>query len=405
MSITCEKGLWSGKPVWFSYPAPRIPLSALTCDIKADVVVVGAGVTGACVAQELAAQGMRVIILDSQKPTLGSTSATTALLQYDVDMPLTKLSKKIGQDDAIRAWRRSRLGLENIAARTRALGVKCDMGRRDVLYLDGNELDAQGLRKEGEARNAAGLYTEYLDAGALKDGYGIKRKAALRVRDALTINPQRYVSGYLKDALANKAQIFSPVQVTGIQTHRHKVVLQTDQDYEVTARHVVFCTGYELFKGLGFKKKKITSSWAFATKPQPGKLWPTQAHVWEAAKPYLYLRTTVDGRVICGGEDEDFSDEAARDALIPAKTKALQKKLKKLFPRLDTEAEFSWAGSFGETDNSLPMIGAVPRLENVYAVLAWGGNGITFSRIGAEVISSLLQDREDPEADLFRIIS
>jgi glycine/D-amino acid oxidase-like deaminating enzyme len=41
--------------------------------------------------------------------------------------------------------------------------------------------------------------------------------------------------------------------------------------------------------------------------------------IWEASDPYLYLRTTPDGRIICGGEDEDFSDEAARDRLLGRK--------------------------------------------------------------------------------------
>ena len=46
--------------------------------------------------------------------------------------------------------------------------------------------------------------------------------------------------------------------------------------------------------------------------------------IWEASDPYLYLRTTPDGRILCGGEDEEFSDEAARDALLPRKTATLQ---------------------------------------------------------------------------------
>jgi hypothetical protein len=38
--------------------------------------------------------------------------------------------------------------------------------------------------------------------------------------------------------------------------------------------------------------------------------------IWEASDPYLYLRTTPDGRVIRGGEDEEFSDDRQRDVLL-----------------------------------------------------------------------------------------
>ncbi len=41
------------------------------------------------------------------------------------------------------------------------------------------------------------------------------------------------------------------------------------------------------------------------------KIWPGAAFVWEASDPYLYMRATADGRVICGGEDEEFTDESA----------------------------------------------------------------------------------------------
>ena len=55
-------------------------------------------------------------------------------------------------------------------------------------------------------------------------------------------------------------------------------------------------------------------------------------HDLEVSDPYLYVRTTSDGRVICGGEDEEFADKTARDALLPQKTMTLQRKLGRLLP-------------------------------------------------------------------------
>ncbi len=113
------------------------------------------------------------------------------------------------------------------------------------------------------------------------------------------------------------------------------------------------------------------------------------------------MRATRDGRVICGGEDEDFSDEEERDALIGAKSARLSKKLKKLFPHLDAEAEFAWTGSFGATGTGLPYIGAIPHHPRVHAVMGYGGNGITYSQIASEVIASALAGRDDSDADLY----
>jgi glycine/D-amino acid oxidase-like deaminating enzyme len=123
--------------------------------------------------------------------------------------------------------------------------------------------------------------------------------------------------------------------------------------------------------------------------------------IWEAADPYLYVRTTSDGRVICGGEDEDFSDETARDALLQPKTKTLQRKLGRLMPKLDTTVEFAWTGSFGRSTTGLPTIGLIPDLPNCWVALGYGGNGITYSQIAADIIAGALSGRPDMDANLF----
>jgi glycine/D-amino acid oxidase-like deaminating enzyme len=50
----------------------------------------------------------------------------------------------------------------------------------------------------------------------------------------------------------------------------------------------------------------------------------------------------------------------------------------------------------------LPSIGLIPGMRNCWAVLGYGGNGITYSRIAAEVIRTSLLGHVDPDADLYR---
>jgi len=163
----------------------------------------------------------------------------------------------------------------------------------------------------------------------------------------------------------------------------------------------VFATGYELPKCVPSKGHQIVSTWAIATVPQPRRLWPEQCMIWEAADPYLYLRTTTDGRIICGGEDEEFSDEAARDALLPRKTATLKRKLGGLIRGADTTVEFAWTGSFGSSATGLPRIGRIPRMPCCWAALGYGGNGTTYSRVAADVISTALTGKTDADADLY----
>ncbi|RVC16783.1 FAD-binding oxidoreductase, partial [Mesorhizobium sp. M7A.F.Ca.AU.002.02.1.1] len=169
----------------------------------------------------------------------------------------------------------------------------------------------------------------------------------------------------------------------------------------ITARHVVLATGYELVEIVPAAAHRIISTWAIATCPQPRKLWPDAAFIWEASAPYLYMRTTIDGRVICGGEDEDFVDEARRDELIADKSTRIAEELGLVFPHLDTRPDFAWTGSFGTTTTGLPYIGAIPRHPRIYAVMGYGGNGITFSQIASEIVPASINGLEDTDARLF----
>ena len=296
----------------------------------------------------------------------------------------------------VRIWRFMRL-----LRGTRELGIRCDLQRADNLYLAGNVLDADELMEEAEMRRRAGLETRFLTRRELKARFGIARSAALLAYGDLALDPRRLTAGYLNVAMARGARLSALVDVTEVETAEGKVTAATAAGPGIQCKALVFATGYEMPHTVPQRRHRVISTYAIATKRQPRNLWPEECFIWEAADPYLYLRSTTDGRVICGGEDEEFSDEKTRDALIPRKAAAIGRKLKRLLPQLDTMPEFAWAGAFGSTATGLPSIGAVPRMPNCYAVLGFGGNGITYSRIAADVVAGIISGRPDPDADLF----
>ena len=163
---TVSRNLRTGLSIWEGRRAPAVRHAPLARDAKADVLVIGAGITGAMIADALAEAGLSVIAVDRRGPAKGSTAASTALVQYEIDTPLTKLTRKIGRDDAMRAWRRSRLAVDALAARLGELAVPFE--RRDALYLAGDVLDPDGLAREHDARRAAGLASRYLDRATLR---------------------------------------------------------------------------------------------------------------------------------------------------------------------------------------------------------------------------------------------
>ena len=148
----------------------------------------------------------------------------------------------------------------------------------------------------------------------------------------------------------------------------------------------------------------MSSTYAIATPPQPVACWRDGVLIWEAREDYLYARTTLDGRLIIGGEDDHVIDPAARDALIPAKAAALLEKLHTLCPAATAvSADFAWAGTFGHTRDGLPLIGPVPGHPRLLAAYGYGGNGITSSFLASRVIERTIAGKREAWFDDYAI--
>ena len=365
-------------------------------------MVIGAGISGSLVAQRLCELGVTPLILERRRGAmLGSTAASTALLQFELDTPLVHLARKIGKRAAGRAWRCSHSAVNELRTHAHRLGIQARMQSRPSLYLAGNLLNASGLRRETLARQKLGLPSEFLDRRALQRHFDIDRPAAILSHGNAEADPVALAAGFLRHAIRAGARLHGPHEVTDVHANGRHTTIATAEGIEIRARHVVLCTGYELPKIVPATQHEVFSTWAIATAPQPDKLWPQRALIWEASEPYLYVRATADGRVICGGEDEEFADHAHRDALLPRKSARLQTKLGKLFPHLDTRVAFAWTGSFGASTSGTPSFGRIPGYPSCFAVLGYGGNGITFSMLAASMIARAVRGRPDVDAGLF----
>lgn len=400
---TQSRDLRSGRPVWLGPPGHGVRGAAAPDRLAVDVAIIGGGVSGALIADAMLQAGRSVAAFDRRGFVQGSTPASTALLQFEIDQPLTLLGKRIGQAKAARAWWRSAQAVAALEGRIADLGIACDVTPREAVYLPGDVLDVAGLRREAEARARIGLRSAFIGRDELRRRTGIGRMGAIWSRGNAEVDPVKLARGLWRSARARGAALHAPVEIADIEPGRRGVTLTTAEGGTIRAKTLVLATGYELASLLKPKGYSIISSWAIATKPQARALWPSRCLIWEAADPYLYIRTTPDGRAVIGGEDAAFEDEAKRDALIPAKTRALERKAATLLPGLDTAAAFSWAGCFGQSGTGLPAIGAVPGAPGCYAVMGFGGNGITFSAIAAQMLQRMVQGLPDPDSDLFAL--
>jgi len=96
--------LKSGYPYWAVKNSLMYAFPQLDADLGCDVAVVGAGITGALIADKLAGHGHDVVVVDQREVCWGSTSASTALLQYEIDTHATELVRRYNQSSALLAY-------------------------------------------------------------------------------------------------------------------------------------------------------------------------------------------------------------------------------------------------------------------------------------------------------------
>jgi len=86
---------------------------------------------------------------------------------------------------------------------------------------------------------------------------------------------------------------------------------------------------------------------------------------------------------------------------LDRKSVKLEKDFKNLFRSFSFKKEFAWSGVFGKTKDSLPYIGNYIKTPRTFYALGFGGNGITFSLVAAEIITDLLLGRKNMNAEIF----
>lgn len=364
-----------------------------------DVVVVGAGITGALIADAIAAEGLAVLVVDRRLPTSGSTAVSTALLQYELDVELLDLAARVGRDVAEQVYRQSAGAIDALDTLTRGLPDDCGFSRRRSIYRASSRHDARRLVREGAARESAGLEAEFLDAAAVAGEYGLPSHGALVTRCAAVVDPVRLARAALARAVSRGA-VVAP-WTTALEAVDDGIVTVTTSAGTVRCAHLVLAPGYELPPCLEPSVAHLHSTFALITEPVAERGPLDQCIVWESARPYTYLRGAGE-RIVIGGMDLRHRDDVWRDRALPQRTRRLEAALSALIPGANSRTAFTWAGTFAETDDGMPVIGPIAEGSHVSYALGYGGNGITFSVLAAEMLRDVCLGRSHELVHIFR---
>lgn len=400
MTLTESHDLRSGAVPWGETKLEH-PLSAAFPDGPVDVAILGSGIVGAIIAERLSSTGRRVALFDRRPPGGGSTAASTAEIMWAMDVPLVQLAQQIGETEAVRRWRRVHDTVRNFGQRIDALRIDGGRVARPTVYLAGTVLDEAGLANEARLHQLHSLPSAYFPAEEIARRFHIAPRAGIVSQDGFEIEPVRLCRALLGRAVGKGASLTWPVDITDLHPVNGGIVLGTADGRSCHARDVILATGYERATMFLPQHFALHSTFAISTPPLSVPLWAEQAMFWEASDPYLYVRTDRKGRIIAGGEDIEESDPHTRDALMSTKAGAIAAKLESLIDSGPISIDRQWAATFGSSPDGLPAIGKASAMPNLWLAAAFGGNGIAFAGLAAEILERELNGNPDPDRDCF----
>lgn len=397
MRLRTFESFWLVKNgILHSYPS-------LQEDLQTEIVVVGAGITGALTSHALVEKGYKVVLIDKRDVGQGSTSATTSMLQYEIDVSLTNLSEMIGEHGAVTCYQAGIDAIKKMEKLVKKTGIEVDFEKKGSLYMAHDEKAATDLFKEFELRNKYKLGVKWLSTKQVLQQYGLVCFGAILSNTAASVDAYRMAHALIQLNAARGMKVYDQTTIKDFQLNENPVMITTTDGFQLCCKKVIFCTGFESTKLLKEKIAELFYTYACVSEQAiniPAKL--NNILVWDTDDPYLYMRTTNDGRLLVGGEDSAVNFPFFQQKIKDKKAKNIINKLNHILPSVKFIEDFSWGGTFGTTKDGLPYIGQSPEYDNALFVLGFGGNGITFSVQAMEIIPALLEGKSNELSGYYR---
>lgn len=397
MKLRSPESFWLLKNgVLNSYPS-------LNENIACDIVVIGSGITGALISHALHNAGFETVVIDKRDVATGSSSATTSMLQYEIDTPLHKLAGMIGEEGAVECYRAGIRSIDTLEDLIKSLNIDCGFERKKSLQVAHNKSAVEDLEEEFSLRKKHNFNVEWFSTRDIRKSYRMESFPGILSEEGASLDAFRFAHGLLAHNHQKGMPVFDHTHIRKIRYDKNRSEIITEDGFRIYCKRVVFCTGFETLSMFKKKYADILSTFACVSE-QDFNLYDELKDIliWDTANPYIYMRTTDDKRLLVGGEDVPYKYGAISERIKDRKAERLIKKTRKLFPEIHFKEDYNWAGAFGVTKDGLPFIGEHPDFPGAVFVLGLGGNGITFSVQGMELILKILAKQSDPLLQYYR---
>ncbi|KQS80930.1 oxidoreductase [Rhizobium sp. Leaf384] len=368
-------------------------------DMTADVVVIGGGFTGLQAAYNLAAGGVRVVLIDACRFGDGASGRNGGQLGTGQRAEVDELEKQYGRERAKALFdmaEQAKRGLLDFAAR-HDIDMEYQPGHLSVTHKASYAGDYRAY-VESTARDYAYPHLQMMDAEETARRVG-SRHYVLGIRDGGTghIQPMKLLVGLARVAQAAGAQLFENTPATAIRLAQGKVLVETARGTLRADRALIACNAH-----IGSLEPVTAShvmpirSFIGATVPlgETSPVLPGGESVADSRFVVRYFRRSRDGRLLFGGR-EAYTADNPRDM-----SKHIRRQIAEIYPDLaEVEMTHAWGGSVGITMPRQPFVREV--MPGVTTIGGFSGHGVMLSNHCGKLYADLILGRGS-ELDLLK---
>lgn len=376
----------------------------LTSDVDTEVAVIGGGVTGAIVSYYLSKNNISNIVVEKGRIAHGSTSATTSLLQYELDSNCAELTQFTTEQNVIQSYKLGFKALDEIKNFVDIYGNAFDYKPVDSVLFSNKKLDEKSITKEFITRQKYAFQVEAFNQSS--NPFSFDAKIGIISKNAAAkIDPFKFTHVLLKASTEKNAQVFENSAIVRIEYLENYILLTTVYGYKIKAKVIIVATGYDinLFTKLNLGAK-MSTTFNIASTPINDLDVVLDNYVFrDNDNIYHYFRTTKDKRIIFGGEDIKFLNDINNEKLCEKQYYNLEHLIKQMFSNYNFKIQYKYCGAFATTPDNLGFIGKDPQHKNQWYCLGYGANGILFAILGGMMLSDLYKGKIDENLKLFDV--
>ncbi|MFO7276853.1 MAG: FAD-dependent oxidoreductase [Pseudomonadota bacterium] len=366
-------------------------------DVRADVCVVGAGITGLTTAYLLQRVGRAVVVLDAGAIGSGETGRTTAHLSNALDEGYCNLERLHGERATRLAAESHTAAIDQIEAIVNQEGIECDFERLDGYLFLARGDSAEKLEDELGAALRAGV----ADVRLLPRVPGVQSLAVpcMHFPRQAQFHPLRYLEGLARALVRDGGRVFTGTRVAEVRGGKPCRAV-TESGHTVHADSVVVATNVPVNGGLVIHTKlSAYRTYVIGVRIPRGSV--PRALYWDTEEPYHYARLQRESDshdlLIVGGEDHRTGQ--AHDTR--QRFERLEAWARRRFGA-DGPVVWRWSGQVMEPVDGLAFIGRNPLdAPHVYIATGDAGQGMTHGTIAGMLVRDLICGKENPWAALY----